>query len=84
MLHSMEGKFYVGSLEVHKPRPNPSASPNPNPSPNTNPNPNPNPSPNPNPNHVPYWEGRRGDIKFPLHNYGGEILCMRPHKISPP
>ena len=35
MLHSMEGKFYVGSLEVHKPNPNP----NPNPSPNPNPNP---------------------------------------------
>ena len=23
MLHSMEGKFYVGSLEVHNPNPNP-------------------------------------------------------------
>ena len=41
MLHSMEGKFYVGSLEVHKP------SPSPNPSPNHNPNPSPNPSPSP-------------------------------------
>ena len=46
MLHCMEGKFYVGSLEVHKPSPSP--------------NPNPNPSPSPNPNHVPYWEGKGG------------------------
>ena len=30
MLHSMEGKFYVGSLEVHKPSPNPNPSPSPN------------------------------------------------------
>ena len=81
MLHSMEGKLYVGSLEVHNP----------------NPNPNPNhPNPNPNPNHVPYWEGRGGGsiimegkfyvwdhIKSPLPSYRGEILCP-PHKISPP
>ena len=64
MLHSMEGKFYVGPLEVHKPNPNPNPSPTPNPSPNPSPNRNPNPSPNrnpnPNPNHVPYWEGRGG------------------------
>ena len=67
----MEGKLYVGSLEVHKPNPNP------------NPNHNPNPNPNPNPNHVPYGGGG-GEIKFPLYNYEGEILCMGPHKISPP
>ena len=30
MLHSTEGKFYVGSLEVHNPNPNSSSYPTPN------------------------------------------------------